>query len=597
MNSLKSQKFTLVWLVLIIPLLSYLFLKKTFNLALYGDDWLQLYNLWLSFDIHKTLSFFDIKSYLGAYMPQYFFLGIIRQFFGYDAQAYFAASLFLRILSTISLFFFVKYLTKSQLAALLSSLIVTIAVAGLQTTDWVFNMNTYAGIFFLNLAMIFYIKTRATQTLISWNYLFFITLFTLALGVVPVRMHGAVPFVIFTELFLYIFQDRKNPLKKLDFFLIARLIIPIILMFILMQVGSFGSSGDITPALKESFIYVQNALHQGKYDILFYFLGIIGNILVPDTLHWENGFNYVTIRSLFMLGLGLLITFAINGGKNIYLGVIIANILWGVMNKLFITWNPSLSLANLFSISFGFQFLLLSFLVFFSAYKTYPKLAITIIIGVFWIIFFSLLYWLRTPYLIIESTGRYMTMGAIGFSMVFASILSIMFLNYKNVLKMKAGFFIIAAFLLGGWLYINFSQSQLYLTNLETNRNLALAEKTWTTLKKIVPNLDKDSPSVFYFTYDSATAANMILIFGFWPHAGLSYQISDWEKTPLPTEDYKQLEEMVKTGKPLNKVHARKAIPVPLSKVFSFDLRNGELISTTDIVRAQLAKSLNEATQ
>ena len=121
--NLKSQKFTLIWLFIGIPLLYFFLFKRTFNLALYGDDWLQLYNLWLSFDIQKTLSFFDIRSYLGAYWPQYFFLGLIRHFFGYEAPAYFALSLILRILASISLFFLVKKVSDSKLAGFFATLI------------------------------------------------------------------------------------------------------------------------------------------------------------------------------------------------------------------------------------------------------------------------------------------------------------------------------------------------------------------------------------------------------------------------------------------------------------------------------------------
>lgn len=107
-----------------------------------------------------------------------------------------------------------------------------------------------------------------------------------------------------------------------------------------------------------------------------------------------------------------------------------------------------------------------------------------------------------------------------------------------------------------------------------------------------VPTLDQDAPSVFYFTYDNSVAADMVLIFGFWPHAGLSYGISNWEKTPLPTDNYPQLLEMVRTGEPLKKVHAREAKPVPLSRVFAFDFKNGQLVSTTDTIRQQLAREL-----
>lgn len=587
---MKSHRFVLVWLILGIPIISYLLLQKTFNLALYGDDWLQLYNLWLSFDVHKTLSFFDIKSYLSSYWPQYFFLGIIRHFFGYAAPAYFAASLLLRILATISLFFLAIELSKSRLAAFLATLIFTFSVAGLQTTDWVFNMNTYAGIIFLNLAMIAYLKIRQLKTFFSWNYIVFIILFTLALAVVPVRMHGAIFFIMTTELFLYIFLDKKNILK-FDRFLISRLALPAIIIFALVKAGSFVLGGEFSQ-LTNNFLYLQDMVQKGKYDILFYFLGIIGNFSIPDTFNTAIFSGHISKMMVFFTLLGLLITLAIKGNKLTYGLIILFNLLWAITGKLLILWNPDLSFANLFSISVGFQSIFLSFLVFRYTQKTYPKLAASIIVGMFWIISFSLLYWLRTRFLIIESTSRYMTMGAVGFSILLAGLLSIMFDGLKKTDSKKSAFFIIPVILLIGWLGINFNAAQFYLNNLETNRNLVLADKTWATLKRSVPELELNAPSVFYFTSDNSAAVNMVLVFGFWPHAGLSYSIPNWENTPLPTENYKELLNMVKTGEPLRALHARKAIPVPLSRVFAFDFRNGELVSITGLIRQQLSKDL-----
>lgn len=587
---MKSHRSVLVWLILGIPIISYLLLQKTFNLALYGDDWLQLYNLWLSFDVHKTLSFFDIRSYISSYWPQYLFLGAIRHFFGYAAPAYFAVSLLLRILVSISLFFLVNELSKSRLAAFLASLIFTFSVAGLQTTDWVFNMNTYAGIIFLNLAMIAYLKIRQLKTFISRSYLIFISLFTLALGVVPVRMHGAIFFVIATEIFLYIFVDKKN-IFKFDRFLISRLALPAIIIFALVKAGSFVLGGEFSQ-LTNNFQFLINTIQKGKNDILFYFLGIIGNISIPDTFNTAIFSGHISKMMIFFTVLGLLTTLAIKGNKLTYGIIILVNLLWAITGKMLIIWNPDLSFANLFSISAGFQSLFLSFLVFHYTRKAYPKLASSIIIGMFWIISFSLLYWLRTRFLILESTSRYMTTGAVGFSISFAGFLAIMFDNLKKSGPKKFALLIIPVILLLSWLGINFYATQSYLNNLEINRNLALADKTWTALRLSVPKLDQNTPSVFYFTSDNSAAVNMVLVFGFWPHAGLSYGISNWENTPLPTENYKELLDMVKTGESLKKVHGRKAVPVPLSRVFAFDFRNGELTSITDSIRQQLSKDL-----
>lgn len=580
------------WLIVGIPILSYLLLKKTFNLALYGDDWLQLYNLWLSFDVHKTLSFFDIKSYLSPYWPQYFFLGIIRHFFDYQAQAYFAASLILRVLATISLYFVSYEFSKSRLAAFLTSILFTFSVAGLQTTDWVFNMNTYAGIFFFNFALIMYLKIRNLKTFLSWRWLFFILFFFLALGVVPVRMHGALPFLIICEFFLF---------SKIDKFLVVRLLLPIIIMITLVKVGSFGGEGDTLPLLDTSFKYLREMLSAGRYDILFYFLGVIGNIAIPDIANLASTFGYLLPTIVFFSLIGLLICITLRGGKIMYLTVIIFNLLWAIIGSRLTFWNPNLPFSHVFSITAGFETVLLSLIFSFYSYESHPKLSGSLIIALIWITSFTLLYWLRSGYLIIESTGRYMTLGAAGFAILFGSLLTISFKNFVlytgnsvGVRLVKSFLLMIPLLLLIGWLNINFQSINLYLASLETNRNLDLAGRTWTSLKKFVPTLDKDAPSVFYFTYDNPTTAYMVLTFGFWPHAGLVYGITNWENSPLPTDSYGELLEMVRTGEPLKRVHSRKQIPLPLTRVFAFDFRNGQLSPITDLIRNKLTEDLKK---
>lgn len=586
MTFLKSHKLILFWLILGMPLISYILFQKTFKLSLYGDDWLQLYNLWVSFDVRKELSFFDIKSYLGAYWPQYFFLGIIRHFFGYQASAYFATSLLLRILVSISLFFLVKQLSKNILCSFLATLIFTFSVTGIQTTDWVFNMNTYAGIFFFNLGYIFYLRTRETRFLFSWSYLFFILFLAISLGVVPVRMHGAIPFIIATEVFLYLLFSKIGTLK-IDKPFVIRLIIPILIMFTLVKVGSFGSEGDTLQQLRESFQYIQTAIHKGYYNMLFYFLGIIGNIALPDTMNLGTIFNSSYIRILSFIIFDFLIAITIRGRRDLYVLIIVLNAACAVISKLIDLWSPILSSNTSFSISVGFQLFVLSFIIIYQTKRKFPELTTSIVTGLSWIIFFTLLYWLRSPYLVIETTGRYMTMGAVGFSIVFASIISIMINHHKGLTRFIFPFIIVIC-----WLLINYISIQSYLTNLVINRNLTLADKIWKTLKDSVPTLDTTAPSVFYFTYDNSTAANMLLIFGFSPHAGLSYNITAWEKTPIPTEDYQQLLDIVKTGEPMKKRHSRQDTPVPLSRVFAFDLRNGELANTTDLIRQQITKDI-----
>ncbi|MBI2596883.1 hypothetical protein HYW41_01890 [Candidatus Daviesbacteria bacterium] len=583
-------KFQIIWILIVIPLLTYIYLKKTLNLALYGDDWEQLYNLWLSFDVYKTSSFFNINSYLSPYWPQYLFLGIIRHFSGYEPIAYFASSLFLRILATISLFFLMKKMTKKSLPAYLSTIIFTFSAAGLQTTDWVFNMNTYAGVFFLNLSIIFYLKLNNPKVQFFLRYIFFVVLFTLALSIVPVRMHGAVIFLGMIE-FIFSFFIQKDRKFRPDKFFFLRILTPIIILFVLIKLGSFGNSGDNLP-LKTGFTYLVEMIQKGRYDVFFYFFGIIGNFVFPDTATGGVIFGRLSLLGLCFILADSILVLTLRGGKKMLGYFFVFNILEIFLGKLLLFWNPLLSSTNIISILMGIHLITVPTILFWQLRKTNLLQVASIIIGLIWLISFSFLYWVRTPYLIIETTGRYMTMGAFGFSILFASLLWLIIERSSSRKRIKMLTFFVPMVLLVFWLKINLEAANIYLTNLEENRNINLANKAWDVLLQNVPAIDKENPSVFYFSTDNPTAIYMIFSFGFPPHGGLLYGITDWLNTPIPTEHYEELLKMVSSGETLAKLHGRKPNPVPISRVFAFDFRNGELINITDQIRQKITEDL-----
>lgn len=585
---LNSQ---IVWIIIIIPLLSYIFLKKTLNLALYGDDWEQLYNLWLSFEVTKTLSYFDIKSYLSPYWPQYLFLGIIKHFAGYEPSAYFISSLFLRIMATISLFFLIKRITKKTLPAYLSTLIFIFSAAGLQTTDWVFNMNTYAGVFFLNLSIIIYLKLREPNNLFLLHYIFFIFFFFLALGIVPVRMHGAVVFLGLIEFFLVFFVNKQSKVK-FDKFFFLRIITPISILLILIKLGSFGSSGD-NLALSSNLAYLGDMIQKGRWDVLFYYFGIIGNFVFPDTVMGSISYGRLSILALYFLFANSILTIAVRRGGRLFGYLLIATILEMILGKLLSIWYPIISSGNTISILVGIHLILTSLILFWGYRKTYLPQVTLIIVGLIWLISFSFLYWIRAPYLIIETTGRYMTMSTFGFSILFAGFIWLMIEKSRGGQKNKILTMLVALVILLFWLKINFVAANVYLTNLETNRNIELSNKAWKTLLQNVPSVDKQHPSVFYFTTDNTTALYMVFSFGFPMRGGLLYEITDWQNSPVPTEHYEELFKMVSDGEILKTLHGRIASPVPLSRVFAFDFRNGELINITDEIRKKITQDLN----
>ena len=596
MQNKSTNKFILTWLFIILPIATAFIFRKSFDLGLYGDDWQHLYNLWRDFFVYHTKSFFDIKSYLNPYWPNNFYLGIINHFWGYYAPAYFIASYLLRVFATIALYFFSFELTKSKLAAFLTTTFFLVSAAGLQTTDWVFNMNTYAGLGLLAIASTFYLKLRKLKTFKSWYYLSFIITFTLALGIVPTRMHGAVPFIIIADLFLTFVAEKRQP--KIDRYLVIRIIMAILVFVLLLHFKSFGEGSFTTDRLSESSQILQELNHQGYYAIWFYFLGILGHLVLPDSISLNSFSSVILLTSIISVILGLLISFR--------LPILIFNIVWALILWWIVSINPN-PIINLnpyppsnvlFSIALGGQFIFWSVWLFILNRKNYPNFSSGLIISLIWIITLTIIYWFFTPYYIIETTGRYMTMGAAGFSIFFGSFISMLFFKAttfqkQETTKMLGSFYLlIPIFILFFWIFVNFQKSQTYLWILEQTRNGELTDRTWGTLIKAVPKLDQTGPSVFYFTTDNPLSLQGVLVFGFFMRAGMTYRIPDQDLTPLPSTNYQELLDYVKDGSPLQKVHGRKALSVPLSRIYAFDFRNGELINITTAVRNKLTEDL-----
>ena len=512
----------------------------------------------------------------------------------------------MRLFANISLYFFTFGLTGSKFAAILSTIIFLFSAAGLQTTDWVFNMNTYAGLGFLSLASVFYLKIRKLNTIYSFNYILFIVTFLLALAIVPTRMHGAVPFLIIMDLFLtFVAEKREN---KINRYLVIRIITSILVFVLLLHVKSFGEGSFTTDRLSESSQVLQELNHKGYYAVWFYFLGIIGHLVLPDSVSLDNFTSVVFLTNGISIIMGIVISWSLARTKNFlfYLPIFIFNFIWGLVLGWLVSINPN-PLYNLnpyppsdvlFAIALGGQLIFWSIWLSILTRKTYPHLSSSFIISLIWIITMTIIYWLFTPYYLIETTGRYMLMGSAGIAIFLGGFINLIFSQTislqknENTRVLSSFYLLLTIFIFLFWISTNFQKSQAYLGILEQTRNRELTERTWNTLVRNVPKLDPIGPSVFYFTTDNPLSLQGVLVFGFFMRAGMTYRIPEQDLTPLPSTNYQELISYVTDGSPLQKIHGRKAIPVPLSRIYAFDFRNGELINITTVVRNKLTADL-----
>lgn len=272
--------------ILITIFLNYLAIGKSLQFALNGDDWLALWRFHTTFPNLNSL--FNLNNYYTNYDIANIMMGMIYYLSSYNPFPYYFISLLFRIFAIISLYFAVYSSTKSKIAAGLSGLFLSSMFAGIETTNWVFNLNTYLSLGLVNVSIYFYFKNENYKPLVK--ILLVGVLFAVSFAVAPTRMHG----LLFLLPILLIMNKPKNyPFLKLLRNL-SLIIIP------LLAVQNLFSAGSITLYLNSFLPSLKNpSLIAGSL------LANLGHILLPNRI---IVFNHITpTLSYILLGLGYLI--------------------------------------------------------------------------------------------------------------------------------------------------------------------------------------------------------------------------------------------------------------------------------------------------
>lgn len=147
--------------VLFIILLTYLSIGKSLDFALNGDDWQSLWRY--TKDFTNLQSYFNIRNYSTDYSNYVFaniIMGLIYQLFHFEPFPYYFTSMTIRIITAISFYFAIFAATKSKMAGYLSSIFFTVMFSGIETTNWVFNMNSYISLTLFNIFLSVYFSEQ-----------------------------------------------------------------------------------------------------------------------------------------------------------------------------------------------------------------------------------------------------------------------------------------------------------------------------------------------------------------------------------------------------------------------------------------------------
>lgn len=571
------------FLFLVILAFSYLVLSPSFSLALFGDDWLAFFRFRQHVDPGSG-QWNYLTYYLTPYGSQDILMGVLNKIYGLNSTLYYLTSFSFRMLAAFSFYPLVYFLTKNKLSAFFAVLFFSLTVVGLDTTNWVFNMPTYATISLFNISLYFFLLNREKpilKTLLFSGIFYYFAYIT-----TPIRMHGSLPLLLLLEAFWVLQVRDVKTIKKAA----VRFGVMLLVFLIVRYTGhSMGPSNEVSERLSQGLQVDVTLLKQGRFDFLFYPILMFGSMIIPDIISPQ--FMVTATRSLLPL---VMISFSVFSlilvlmkkyiealSNKFFKIIILTSFLWTLFCLLIYKGNVStLSVSGLFLLLLigGYVMILGTFLliVFFKQ----KWLSTSIFLGLAWSIlsFFFAWWWLPTS--IFPTTYRYLIVSAAGVTIFLSSLISLS----KNRSRQFALFFLLLPLIL-----INIWIVRLFLNQSLSSHSQMVSNKVWNSLP-VIPEISKNrEPFIFYFEGDGTNGAILhdVITFGFPPHMALTYGLRDGDPIPVPMSDFREVASAVIDGKPMP-AYGYKVKPVDINRIYAFLLRDDNLIDVTKEARNKL---------
>lgn len=576
---------TVVLPVLIIIGIALFTLYPSFNLALFGDDWLAFFRYTEHIDGKLPVLQTHINYFLTPYGAQDILMGFLRKIYGYDSGAYYLISFVFRMLAAFSFYPLVRYLTKNRLSAFFAVLFFSVTAIGLDATNWVFNMPTYLTIAFFNIFLYFFLSSRISNNLklliLSGIFYYLAYIFT------PIRMHGSLPFIFLLELF-WIIQQRNAKTAKTAALRFAYI------LFIFLIIRYTGHSQGPPQEAGERFGLGIKAMSEmmaaGRFDFIFYPLIMFGSAIIPDLL--SPRFQVAAARSLLplavitFLGFSIILFFLTRHIEELkfkfFKAIIFISALWTFFSLFIYKANAAtLSNSSLFLslLTGGFTAILGIFLlIIFFRQRSFSAAIFT---GLFWSILSFFFAWWWVPASIFPTTYRYLIVSAAGVAILLSAVIG---------LGKKRSSRIVLFLLLSPFLLINIWASRLYLNQSLTGHSQKISDKIWNSIPATPEITRSAEPYIFYFEGDGANGAALhdAITFGFPPHMALIYNLREGDPIPVPMSDFKEVASAVTDGKTMP-AYGYKAKAVDIDRIYAFRLEGRDnLINITTLAREKL---------
>lgn len=578
----------LVFAFSIVIILSLFTLYPSFNLALFGDDWLVIYRYVIDVgSIHAGFSK-HLHEYLSPYGPTQVFMGILEQSYNYNSTFYYITSYLFRLFAAFALFPITFYLTKNKLSAFFAVLFFSVTAAGFDTTNWVFNMPSYLATAFISLFLFFYLRSKEEGRMIF--LIPAVILFYLAYITSSIRMHSSLPMLILLEVF-WNFQERNLLFARKSF---IRLTSVIVIFLFIRTGGSLGQPTEAADRFREGIDSFKLFLSQGRYDFLVYPLVSFSSIFIPDTAlpflgQVSSAKNLIInialpILLIFMIVSRFLIKLTLNLKKDFFGMLFALSIGWTIIAILIFKGNISTfssATYNSLLLIGGYIFILgLMFIIFNYKQKSTSTL---LALPFTWILLSYLYAWWWKPESLFLTTHRYLIVGGAAAAVFLAGLISLG-KNKRNQLVIFMMFIPL--------LIMHIYSTRMYEHQLVfSGHGQETFNKIWASIPYIPEISKKEKVSIFYFEGDGTNGAILhdSITFGFSPRMALLYNITEDSKIPLAMDSWESVVSAVKDGGSLVRYGRTDIDYLPVDNIYVFRLEGRDnLIDITAQSRQKL---------
>lgn len=577
MKIIKNNRFLVALAIISILLIQLVVFWPSFKLSLWGDDWLAFWRYSRILDIDPAYGFNQgynhLTYFLTPYGPQDINMGLLQKLFGYSPSPYYLVSFSLRFILALTAFFVVYKFTSKVLPSFFTGSFLAITTIGLDTTNWVFNMTSYMGLIFAILFAYFYLRSFARlerhKIFIAYIFLF------LAIVIVPIRMHGALPLIVATELYWYIINRKKENSFKI--FILRLSFLPLLVLIIKSIGTSFADPNESVRRVTNGFGIITELIREGKVEVLIYPLTNFGNMIFPE-VYWESLSPVINtsflgrprpfpVFSLLIFSIYLFIVSLTVKGKKEYRKLFINFAILGFLGNVLIWFFYKASPITFSSLaSFGATLVgvyTASYFLGIIFFNILPKSKVLVFFLTLWPIAFIALPWLTSPFTVFNAAHRYLIASAVGVSLLWLVV-------YMALEKKGGAVILVFAFYFAMHAYA----TNMYLDNLVQKRGIAVYNQIWSVLDEGLPEYEKgDEYYVVYFEGDSKNGdvVHHNAFFGFPPKMSLMDDIYDQDDIPVAITTHDDLVAMVTTGGSL-KAHAKEETPIPLDRVYAFSI-------------------------